>query len=112
MASSGTLRRVALVRTNVSEELTTATRCNIPENAILHSHHRENLESYTIPPMSQKMISIFLNLFFSCLAFSVSVSLNFSTKQSFVTNDNPGQEGCIVGGELTKLLADKEKICF
>jgi thiazole synthase ThiGH ThiG subunit len=75
MASSGTLRRVALVRTDVSSRLlvttivvhslpilvtlmmealnssetpvlTTATRRNIPEDTILHSHRRENLKSY------------------------------------------------------------------
>jgi hypothetical protein len=91
-ASSGMLRLVALVRTDVSEELsasfirvtrigelgttlaitsigpsspivvtlmkevlsssetsvrTRATRHNIPEDAILHSHRRENLKSYT-----------------------------------------------------------------
>jgi hypothetical protein len=86
MTSSGILHRVALVRTDVSEELsasiirvtdarlvmanvvpssptlvtllmealrssetsvlTTATRCNITEDAILHSHHRERLKSY------------------------------------------------------------------
>jgi hypothetical protein len=36
MASSGMLRHVALVR---------AKQCNILEDAILHSHHRENLKS-------------------------------------------------------------------
>jgi hypothetical protein len=85
MASSGTLRRVALVRTDISEEigasiirltrigelgivhpnspilvtlimealsssetsiLTRSTRRNIPEDAILHIHSRENLTSY------------------------------------------------------------------
>jgi hypothetical protein len=77
MASPGMLRRVALVRTEVSEELsvsiirvtrigslgttlavtskrrtlrrntnTRATRRNISEDGILHSHRRENLQSY------------------------------------------------------------------
>jgi hypothetical protein len=88
MASSGIALRVALVRTDVSEErsssfitvtrigelgttlavtsnrrtlrrkevlsssetsvLTRATRRNIPEDSILHSHRRENLKSYQI----------------------------------------------------------------
>jgi hypothetical protein len=83
MVSSGMLRRVALVRTDISEEpsassirvtrigelgttlavtssrrtrrlllhyycyiITRATRRNIPEDTILHSHRRENLKSY------------------------------------------------------------------
>jgi hypothetical protein len=32
--------------------LTRATRHNIPEDAILHSHHRENLKSYNIVHVS------------------------------------------------------------
>jgi hypothetical protein len=67
MASSRILRRVVLVRTDVSEELSAsfirvirigelgrtlaltsnrrrATLRNIPEDAILHSHRRENLK--------------------------------------------------------------------
>jgi hypothetical protein len=70
MVSSGMLRRVAVVRTDVSEEpgasfirvtrigelgTTQAatsnrrmlTRCNIPEDTILHSHRREKLKFYT-----------------------------------------------------------------
>jgi hypothetical protein len=65
MVSSGLLRRVALVRTDVSEEpgasfiwvtkigargttqAATSNRRNNPEDTILHSHRRENLKSYT-----------------------------------------------------------------
>jgi hypothetical protein len=64
MVSSGLLRRVALVRTDVSEEpgasfiwvttigelgttqAATSNRRNNPENTIRHSHRRENLKSY------------------------------------------------------------------
>jgi hypothetical protein len=50
------LRRMAPVRSDVSEELspsetsdlTRASLCNISEDAILHSHCRENLKSYMV----------------------------------------------------------------
>jgi hypothetical protein len=44
MSSSGMLRRVAPVRTETSA-LTRVTRRNIPGDAILYSHRRENLKS-------------------------------------------------------------------
>jgi hypothetical protein len=78
MVSSGLLRRVALVRTDVrrllvaacvvpsapifvtlmmeapvpseTSVLKRATRCNNPEDTILHSHRRENLKSYIVYP--------------------------------------------------------------
>jgi hypothetical protein len=98
--SSGMLRRVALIRTDVSEKLsasfisdlvflrsvrrlpvtasvfsssqilitrmkealsssetsvlTTATRCNIPEDTVLHNHRRENLKFYIVQLMIVK----------------------------------------------------------
>jgi hypothetical protein len=62
MPSSGMLRRVALVRTDVSEELsgsfirvtrigelgTTLALTNISEDVTLHSHCGENLKCYIL----------------------------------------------------------------
>jgi hypothetical protein len=57
MVSSGTLRHVALVRTDVSEgpgaSFIRVTRIGELEDTILHSHRRESLKSYI-------MINLFL----------------------------------------------------
>jgi hypothetical protein len=99
MPSSGMLRRVALVRTNVSEELsasfirvtrigelgatlpvssnrrtlrrniksvlTRATRRNIPEDTILHSHRRENLKSFM--DVFSSTLTVFHHLRVACV---------------------------------------------
>jgi hypothetical protein len=48
MPYSGILRRVALVRTDVSEERVASIiwLTRFPEDSILHSHRREYLKSY------------------------------------------------------------------
>jgi hypothetical protein len=83
MASSGMLRRAALVRTDVSEELSVSiiratrigeqetlaatsnrrrlrknTRHNIPEDSILHSHRRGNLKSYKVREESISLVAV------------------------------------------------------
>jgi hypothetical protein len=78
MASSGMLRRVALVITDVSEELSTSsirvTRIgNIPEDAILHSHRREKLKSYTV----------LLKFNFMTLRGGVACNFEFQWKSKF-----------------------------
>jgi hypothetical protein len=57
MVSSGMFRRVALVRTDVSEELSVsfirATQRKIPEETILYSHRHENLKSDITVPVNR-----------------------------------------------------------
>jgi hypothetical protein len=77
MVSSGLLRRVAIVRTDVSEApgssetsvLTRATRRNNPEDTILHSHCRETLKSYN-----------------TGLVCTSNCFLNYNTWQAFKTS--------------------------
>jgi hypothetical protein len=68
MASSGTSRRVALVRRG--------TKLNITEDAILHSHRRENLKSY-IQELPSKSLPIYHPpTFHHVLSLLTGVSIN------------------------------------
>jgi hypothetical protein len=42
--------------------LTRATRHNTPEDAILHSHHRENLKSYKVVLSSPVLVTLIMEV--------------------------------------------------
>jgi hypothetical protein len=108
MVSSGILRRVAPVRTGVSEELSTPiirvtrivelvgssetsvltrdARRNIPEGAILHSHSRENLKSLKANEFNIST-EYSLILVYICADFFIDV-LGWSATESTSTGSN------------------------
>jgi hypothetical protein len=74
------LRRLAVVRTDVSEEvsasetsvLTRATRRNIPEDTILHIHRRENLKSYENIHINSKAVFAYTSTVIYCPFYTVT----------------------------------------
>jgi hypothetical protein len=94
---------MALVRTDVSEELsasftlvlTRATRHNIPEDTILHSHRRENLKSYIITIVCSKSLNVYIASVHHCKlqmalqlwsGFRIQQRFNFSYAVLFLTS--------------------------
>jgi hypothetical protein len=62
MASSGMLRHVGLVSFPETSVLTRTTWRNIQEDAILHSHRRENLKSYNVVLSWRILFTLMLEL--------------------------------------------------
>jgi hypothetical protein len=84
MASSGKLCRVALVRTDVSEELsasetyvfTKATRRNIPEDGIIHSHRSKSLKSYNREDVCKVMKLFQMIIWYELRSTDLNAQLN------------------------------------
>jgi hypothetical protein len=72
--------------------LTRAARRNIPEDAILHSHRRENLKSYKLisvffPPPPEKPHTLVCSEYFLCYGVAVSLVLMCLLTVSIITCD-------------------------
>jgi hypothetical protein len=119
MPSSGIIRRVALVRTEVSGELSAyiisvtrigelgtlavtsnrsvlrrVTRRNIPEDGILHSHRRENLKSYTsmLDYTTVSVLLLFVHNRPECVFLSCQQIISLSLSKNFyakTSKNNP-----------------------
>jgi hypothetical protein len=53
-------RMMGAIRSSETLVLTRSPRCNIPEDGILHSHCRENLQFYNAVPSSPILVTLML----------------------------------------------------
>jgi hypothetical protein len=115
------LRSVALVRTDVSEEITRAPRRYIAEDAILHSHRRENLKPYLIIlgeeykscgsfqyPLvtSPSSVKIFSSEHF--LKHTQFIFLSYCQRPCFIPIQNNGQDYSLVCSNFYVLDSKRE----
>jgi hypothetical protein len=67
----------------------------------------------TFPLMSKRMMSMLLTSLFILPLGGLLLCFSVTTiNQTIIISDNSGQEGCIVGGNMAKLVTDNESCCF